>query len=90
MKKILIAMLLFSGIALSQVSNEEHQTVKNTLINMTMRWDQAITATEQLNNLVNALIADIQTIENPSEELIVVMKKYQIYIEPKVPIVEEP
>ena len=45
MKKTLIAMLLFSGIALSQVTEEEHQIVKNTLVNMTIRWDQAIAAT---------------------------------------------
>ena len=90
MKKILIAMLLFSSIALSQVTEEEHQTVKNTLVNMTIRWDQAIAATEQLNNLTNALVTDLQAIENPSEALIAVMKKYQIYVEPEVPIVEEP
>ena len=90
MKKILIAMLLFSSIALSQVTEEEHQTVKNTLVNMTIRWDQAIAATEQLNNLTNNLVVDLQAIENPSEALIAVMKKYQIYIEPEVPIVEEP
>ncbi len=88
--QIFIAILLFSGIALSQVVEEEHQTVKNTLVNMTIRWDQAIAATEQLNNLTNALVTDLQAIENPSEALIVVMKKYQIYVEPEIPIVEEP
>ena len=92
MKKrlVIIAILLFSGIALSQVTEEEHQIVKNTLVNMTIRWDQVITATEQLNNLTNTLVEDLQAIENPSEELIAVMKKYQIYIEPKVSIIEEP
>ncbi len=90
MRRTLIAMLLFSGIALSQITEEEHQVVKNTLVNMTIRWDQAIAATEQLNNLTNNLVVDLQAIENPSEALIAVMKKYQIYVEPEVPIVEEP
>ncbi|KKK53696.1 hypothetical protein LCGC14_3092200 [marine sediment metagenome] len=90
MKKTLIAILLFSGIALSQVTEEEHQIVKNTLVNMTIRWDQAIVTTEQLNNLTNNLVVDLQAIENPSEALIAVMKKYQIYVEPEVSTVEEP
>ena len=90
MRRTLIAMLFFSGIALSQITEEEHQVVKNTLVNMTIRWDQAIAATEQLNNLTNNLVVDLQVIENPSEALIAVMKKYQIYVEPEVPTVEEP
>ncbi len=90
MRKTLIVILFLSSITLSQVTEEEHQIVKNTLVNMTIRWDQAIAATEQLNNLTNNLVVDLQAIENPSEALIAVMKKYQIYVEPEVPIVEEP
>lgn len=80
---------MFSLVAFTQVAEEEHLIVKNTLVDMTIRWNQSVKALEQLNNLANALIVDLQTIENPSEELIVIMKKYQMYIEPGVPIVEE-
>ena len=81
MRKIFIAILLFSGIALSQVKEDQ---VKNTLINMTIRWDNAVMAKEQLQELTQALVIDLQALENPSEELIAIMKKYQIYIEPDV------
>ena len=81
MKKILIAILLFSGIALSQVTEEEHQTVKNTLVNMTIRWDLTVENNETLFKQINALILDLQAIKEPSEELIVIMKKYEIYQE---------
>jgi len=81
MRKIFIVILLFSGIALSQVKEDQ---VKNTLINMTIRWDNAVMAKEQLQELTQALVIDLQALENPSEELIAIMKKYQIYIEPDV------
>ena len=81
MKKTLIAILLFSGIALSQVTEEEHQTVKNTLVNMTIRWDLTVESNETLVKQINALILDLQAIKEPSEELIVIMKKYEIYQE---------
>ena len=81
MKKILIAILLFSGIALSQVTEKEHQTVKNTLVNMTIRWDLTVESNEILVKQINALILDLQAIKEPSEELIAIMKKYEIYQE---------
>ena len=81
MKKTLIAILLFSGIALSQVTEEEHQTVKNTLVNMTIRWDLTVENNETLVKQINALILDLQAIKEPSEELIAIMKKYEIYQE---------
>ena len=89
MKKYLIAIFLFSTIAIAQIT-EEHLLVKNTLVDMTIRWNQSVKALEQLNNLTNELIIELQAIENPSDELKTIMVKYQIYKEPEIPVVEEP
>ena len=82
MRKIFIAILLFSGITLSQVTQEEQ--IKNTLIDMTIRWNEVVKTYENLTQNTNILIEELQAIQNPSEELIAIMKKYQIYKEPDV------
>ncbi len=79
MKYLII--LLFAGLTFSQVTEEEHQMVKNTLVNMTIRWDQVAIRNEALTQnlqLTNDFIADLQAIENPSEELIAIFEKYNI------------
>ncbi len=79
MKYLII--LLFTGLTFSQVTEEEHQIVKNALVNMTIRWDQVAIRNEVLTQnlqLTNDFIADLQAIENPSEELIAIFKKYNI------------
>ena len=75
---------LFTGVAFSQVTEEEHQLVKNTLVNMTIRWDLTVESNEALVKQVNALVQDLQAIKEPSEELIVIMKKYEIYQEEEI------
>jgi len=79
LKKILIAVLFFAGVAFPQATEEEHQLVKNTLVNMTIRWDAVLEANETLNQIANALVEDLKAIENKSEELIAVLKKYGLY-----------
>ncbi len=81
MKKYLAVILLFTGRAFSQVAEEEHQLVRNTLANMTIRWDLAIKANKDLNENIKNLLMELQAIKEPSAELIVILKKYNIYKE---------
>jgi len=79
LKKILIAVLFFAGVAFPQVTEEEHQLVKNTLVEMTIRWNAVLEANETLNQIGNSLVTDLKAIKEPSEELIAVLKKYGLY-----------
>jgi len=81
LKKHLVAILLFTGLAFSQVAEEEHQLVKNTLVDMTIRWNLAVRDNESLSKQIEVLVQELQAIEKPSEELIAIMKKYGIYQE---------
>lgn len=77
MKKTLIAILLFTGILFSQVTEEEQ--TKILLANYAIQLDREIKLNADLTESMNAFVAELQAIENPSEELIAVLKKYNIY-----------
>lgn len=84
MIKYIILFFTLTTLTFSQVSVEEHQLVKNTLADMTVRWNQAVEANKKNADLINKLIQDLQAIKEPSEELIAIMKKYQIYKEDEI------
>ena len=66
---------LLSGIIYAQ-SQEE---LKETLVDMTVRWHQVVEVNKQLNNDVLRLINDLNAIPEPSDTLIAILKKYKIY-----------
>lgn len=77
LKRILIAILLFGSIALSQVTEEEQ--TKIILADYVIQLDKEVKLNTNLTESINILIKELQAIENPSEELIAVLKKYNIY-----------
>jgi DNA repair ATPase RecN len=60
------------------ISIEEHQKVKDALINMTIRWQESINLIENMSTGLDRLAEDLNNIENKSEELKAVLKKYNI------------
>lgn len=77
--KTLIAILFFSSVAFSQVTEEEQ--VKIILADCVIQLDKEVKLNTNLTESINALVIDLQAIENPSEELIAVLKKYNLYKE---------
>ena len=69
--------LLFSGIAFSQVTKEEQ--TKILLAEFAIQLDETIKLNASLTKTINALVMDLKAIEEPSEELIAVLKKYGLY-----------
>ncbi len=76
MKKTLIAILLFGTIIFSQT--EEEQT-KILLADYVIQLNRTVRLNTDLTESINAIVTDLQAIENPSEELIAILKKYNIY-----------
>ena len=74
--KTVLTILLFTGIAFSQT--EEEQT-KILLADYAIQLDKTVKLNTSLTETINAIITDLQAIENPSEELIAVLKKYGLY-----------
>ena len=81
MKKYLLLTLLFTGIAFSQVTEEEQ--VKIVLADYVIQLDKVIKLNMNFTESMDTFVAELQAIENPSDELIVILKKYNLYIEPK-------
>ncbi len=77
MKKTLIVVLLFAGIAFSQVTEEEQ--VKIVLANYVIQLDKAIKLNTNLTESMNVFVSELQAIKEPSDELIAILKKYNIY-----------
>ena len=81
MKKYLIAILLFSGIAFSQVAEEEHLAAKVLLADYAIQLNRIMEINADMAESMNALVVDLQAIKEPSEELITILKKYKLYKE---------
>ncbi len=79
--KILIVILLFSGIVFSQVSVEKHQAVKILIADYAIQLDKIVKLNMDLTESINTLVAELQAIEEPSDELIALLKKYGLYKE---------
>ncbi len=78
--KILIVILLFSGIVFSQT--EEEQT-KILLAEYVIQLDRTVRLNMDLTELINVFMSELQAIKEPSEELITLLKKYGLYKEDK-------
>ena len=76
LKKALIVTLLFTGVAFSQT--EEEQT-KILLADYVIQLNRTVRLNTDLTESINAIVTELQAIENPSEELIAILKKYNIY-----------
>ncbi len=81
--KILIVILLFSGIVFSQVSVEKHQAVKILIADYAIQLDKIVKLNMDLTESINTLVAKLQAIEEPSDELIALLKEYGLYKEDK-------
>jgi len=57
---------------------EEHQKVKDALVDMTIRWQESVNLIESMSNGLDRLVEDLNNLENKSEELKAVLKKYNI------------
>ena len=79
MIKYLLALLFLSGVAFSQVTEEEQ--AKIVLADYVIELNKAVKLNAGLTESINALVAELQAIKEPSEELIAVLKKYNIYKE---------
>ena len=79
MKKYLILILLFTGVTFSQVTEEER--VKIVLADYVLELNRAIKLNANLTESINALVLELQAIKEPSEELVAVLKKYNLYEE---------
>ena len=78
--KILIVILLFSGIVFSQT--EEEQT-KIILANYVIQLDKEIKLNMTLTKSLNVFMSELQAIKEPSEELVTLLKKSGLYKEDK-------
>ena len=81
MKKTLIVVLLFAGIAFSQVTGEEQ--IKIILANYVIQLDKAVKLNANLTESMNVFVSELQAIKEPSDELITLLKKYGLYKEDK-------
>ena len=84
MEKIFIAILFFSGITFSQVTEEEQ--TKIVLANYVLELNKAVELNTTLTESMNVFVGELQAIENPSDELIALLKKYNLYKEDNVNI----
>ncbi len=76
LKKALIVTLFFTGVAFPQT--EEEQT-KILLAGYVIQLNRTVRLNTNLTESINAIVTDLQAIENTSEELIAILKKYNIY-----------
>ncbi len=75
--KTLLIILLFTGIAFSQITKEEQ--IKILLAEYAIQLDETIKLNMSLTKSINALVTELQAIKEPSDELIAILKKYNIY-----------
>ena len=80
--KYMIMFICLTGFAFSQV--DELQLAKDALAEMAIERNELIKTNKTLTEMINTFVLDLQAIENPSEELIAVMKKYNIYKVPEI------
>ena len=78
----MIMFICLTGFAFSQV--DELQLAKDALAEMAIERNELIKTNKTLTEMINTFVLDLQAIENPSEELIAVMKKYNIYKVPEI------
>ena len=76
--KYLILFFCLTGLTFSQ----ELQQAKDALAEVTILWNEQVKVNGNLIEVMNVFALELQAIENPGEELIAVMKKYNIYKEP--------
>lgn len=79
--KHLILFFCLTGFAFSQV--DELQQAKDVLAEQAIQISELKKANRNLVEMTNAFVQELQAIKNPSEELIAIMKKYEIYPEVK-------
>ena len=77
--KYLILFLCLTGFIYSQ---SKEQQAKDALVEVTILWNEQVKVNGNLIEVMNVFALELQAIENPGEELIAVMKKYNIYKEP--------
>lgn len=81
LKYLTLFIFLCTGLLFSQPVNQRNEEIKNTLIDMTIRWNELSKNQEGIMNRTGALIFDLQNIKDPSEELIAILKKYNVYMD---------
>ena len=77
--KYIILFLCLTGFTFSQT--DELAKAKDALANQAIQINELRKTNKDLNEMAVAFILDLQAIENPSEELITVLKKYSLYKE---------
>jgi len=77
--KYLILFFCLTGFTFSQ----ELQQAKDALAEQAIQINELRKVNKNLTEMTNTFIQELQAIKNPSEELIVIMKKYKIYPEIK-------
>ena len=80
-KAILLLVIVLSILPLSINSQQtvtKEQKLQETLVDMTIMFNETKKVNEKLSVSINALIEDLKKIENPQPELIEIFKKYQI------------
>ena len=82
MKKVillLVIVLLILPLSInSQQAVTKEQKLQETLVDMTIMFNETKKVNEKLSASINALIEDLKKIEKPQPELIEIFKKYQI------------
>jgi len=82
MKKVillLVIVLLILPLSInSQQAVTKEQKLQETLVDMTIMFNETKKVNEKLSASINALIEDLKKIENPQPELIKIFDKYQI------------
>jgi len=79
--KYIILFFCLTGFTLSQT--DELAKAKDALAEQAIIINELRKANKDLNEMAGAFILDLQAIENPSEELITVLKKYGLYNVPE-------
>ncbi|MBC8180489.1 hypothetical protein H8E88_05125 [candidate division KSB1 bacterium] len=76
---LLVIVLLILPLSInSQQTVTKEQKLQETLVDMTIMFNETKKVNEKLSVSINALIEDLKKIENPQPELIEIFKKYQI------------
>jgi len=82
---LLVIVLLILPLSInSQQTVTKEQKLQETLIDMTIMFNETKKVNEKLSTSINALIEDLKKIENPQPELIKIFDKYQIPYTKKV------
>ena len=82
---LLVIVLLILPLSInSQQTVTKEQKLQETLVDMTIMFNETKKVNEKLSASINALIEDLKKIEKPQPELIKIFDKYQIPYTKKV------